>query len=75
MKGAVAMDHLEATQEYARALLSAAERTRWLASSFGGGRLRPRIENILSYRRLSAGSAVAFGTLILAIAYLLLTNA
>ena len=65
----------EQRKEYARALLSAAERTRWLASSFGGGRLRPRIENILSYRRLSAGSAVAFGTLILAIACFLLTNA
>lgn len=60
---------------YARALLSATEQSRAFSSSFGGARIRIRIENILSYRKISTASAIAFAALLLSVAYALLTNA
>ena len=45
------------------------------ASAFGGAKIRVRIDRILNYRRLSIGAVVCFTALILAIAYVLLTNA
>lgn len=65
----------EQKKEYARALVSSAEKTNVFVSAFGGARIRTRIENILSYKRMSALSAVGFSVLLLAIAYILLTNA
>ncbi|MGM9637484.1 MAG: M56 family metallopeptidase [Eubacteriales bacterium] len=62
-------------KEYAHTLLSTAERTNVFAATFGGANIRTRIENILSYRKLSAISIIAFLALIIAIAYTLLTNA
>lgn len=62
-------------KEYAYTLLSTAEKNNLFAASFGGARIRTRIENILSYRKVSCISIVAFSTLILTIAYVLLTNA
>lgn len=62
-------------KEYAHALLSTVEKANVFTASFGGAKIRIRIENILSYRKLSAASTVAFSALILSIAYVLLTNA
>lgn len=62
-------------KEYAHTLLSAVEKTNVFAATFGGANIRTRIENILSYRKLSAISVIAFLALIIAIAYTLLTNA
>lgn len=62
-------------KEYARALLSTAEKTNVFAASFGGSSIRLRIENILSYKKISLFSIVIFSTLIIAITYVLLTNA
>ena len=45
------------------------------ASPFGGAKVRLRVKNILNYRKLSALSVVGFAALVLAIAYVLLTNA
>ena len=65
----------EQRKEYAHALLSAVERTSVFASSFGGAKIRLRVENILSYKKLSALSAAGMAALLIAIAYILLTNA
>jgi hypothetical protein len=45
------------------------------ASGFGGAKVRTRIERILSYRKMTAASVIAFAALLAAIAYFLLTNA
>lgn len=60
---------------YALALLSSVEKTNVFASPFGGAKVRLRVKNILNYRKLSALSVVGFAALVLAIAYVLLTNA
>ena len=65
----------EQRKEYAHTLLSAVERTSVFASSFGGAKIRMRVENILSYKKLSALSAAGMVALLIAIAYILLTNA
>ena len=62
-------------KEYAYTLLSTAEKTNVFAASFGGSKIRIRIENILSYKKISYFSVVAFSALIIAICYVLLTNA
>jgi len=62
-------------KEYAYTLLSAAEKTSLFAAPFGGSGIKARIENILSYKKISLFSAAASAALLLAIAYVLLTNA
>ena len=62
-------------KEYAYTLLSTAEKTNVFAASFGGSKIRIRIENILSYKKISYFSIAAFSALIMAICYILLTNA
>ena len=62
-------------KEYAYTLLSTAEKTNVFAASFGGSKIRIRIENILSYKKISVFSIVAFSSLIMATCYVLLTNA
>ena len=62
-------------KKYAYTLLSTAEKTNVFAASFGGSKIRIRIENILSYKKISIFSIVAFSSLIIAICYVLLTNA
>ena len=65
----------EEKKRYARALICSAEKTNVFASAFGGAKIRMRIENILSYKKLSALSVVAITVLIAVAAYILLTNA
>ena len=62
-------------KEYALSLLASKTGTNVFASAFGGAKIRTRIENILSYRKMKWISSVAFAVLALAIAYVLLTNA
>ena len=62
-------------KEYAYTLLSTAEKINVFAASLGGSKIRIRIENILSFKKISYFSVVAFSALIIAICYLLLTNA
>ena len=63
------------SKEYASALLVCKQGTTVFASAFGGARIRTRIENILSFKKLTWISLVAFITLISVIFYVLLTNA
>ena len=60
---------------YALSLINAAEKKSVFASAFGGADLHPRIERILSYRKISVFSAVCFIAFAVSVAYLLLTNA
>ena len=62
-------------KEYASALLSCAAGKSFFASAFGGARTRVRIENILSYKKLTVLSTLAFGALLAAVAFVLITNA
>ena len=62
-------------KEYALSLLDSKTGTNVFASAFGGAKIRTRIENILSYRKMKWISLVAFAVLTLAISYVLLTNA
>lgn len=62
-------------KEYAYTLLSTAGKTNLFVASFGGSKIRIRIENILSYSKISILSIVSFAALVIAICYVLLTNA
>lgn len=65
----------EERREYARSLLRCAQSRSVFVSAFGGAKVRTRIENILSYRQMTAVSAAGFTVLLIAILYTLLTNA
>ena len=60
-------------KEYARVLLESRERA-GLVCAFGGAKISARIENILSFRRLTRLSLTACITLIGALFWVLLTN-
>jgi beta-lactamase regulating signal transducer with metallopeptidase domain len=60
---------------YASALLDFKENATVFASAFGGAKVRTRIENILSYKKMSVFSLICFVILWCAIFYFLLTNA
>jgi len=62
-------------KEYARSLLENSGSTNVFASAFGGARIRTRIENILSFRKMTWVSLSVFLMLIVSIFYVLLTNA
>ena len=62
-------------KEYAISLLEIKQGTTVFASAFGGTKIRTRIENILSFKRLTWLSIVAFEALFVIIFYILLTNA
>ncbi len=65
----------EERKEYARSLLACAESKNLFASAFGGAKIRTRIENVLSYKRMTGISAVSFTFLFASIIYVLITNA
>lgn len=65
----------ENQKNYALALVNCAKSKNLFISAFGGAKLRVRIDHILSYKKMSALSAVGFGALAIVIAYALLTNA
>ncbi|MBE6790449.1 MAG: M56 family metallopeptidase [Ruminococcaceae bacterium] len=62
-------------KDYASSLLESKQGETVFASSFGGAKILTRIENILSFKKLSRLSLIAFIALIGAIFYVLLTNA
>ncbi|MCH5204580.1 MAG: peptidase M56 BlaR1 [Oscillospiraceae bacterium] len=65
----------ERAREYALALLESKQSATVFASAFGGARIRTRIENILSFNKMTWFSLTVFIALLLAIFYVLLTNA
>ena len=65
----------ENVKNYATALLTCAAGKSYFASAFGGAKTKVRIENILSYKKLTLLSTLVFGALIAAIAFVLITNA
>ena len=62
-------------KQYALALVDAARPKNVFVSAFGGAKLRTRVENVLSYRKMSAAACVGLAALVAAVAYVLLTNA
>lgn len=62
-------------KEYALSLLESKQGATVFASAFGGAKIRTRIENILSFKKLTWLSLTVFGALISVIFYVLLTNA
>lgn len=63
------------SKEYASALLECRQSATVFTSAFGGARIRTRIENILSFKKLTWISLMVFIALISVIFYVLLTNA
>ena len=74
-ESAVAKFSKEEQKEYATALLDCTASKSLFVSAFGGAKVRMRIENVLSYKKMTAVSLAGFSVLILAIMYALLTNA
>jgi len=62
-------------KDYARALLESGYGVAVFASAFGGARIRTRVENILSFKKMTWLSLVLFTVLVVMIFYVLLTNA
>ncbi len=62
-------------KEYAMTLLKSKETAAVFASAFGGAKIRTRIENILSFRKMTWFSLTAALVLIGLVFYVLLTNA
>lgn len=65
----------EHAKEYALSLLESKQGTTVFASAFGGAKIRTRIENILSIKKLTGLSLTVFIVLLGAVFYVLLTNA
>ncbi len=65
----------DSAKNYASSLLESRQGTTVFASAFGGAKIRTRIENILSFKKLTWLSLTVFVALIGTIFYVLLTNA
>lgn len=65
----------DGAKEYARSLLDSTESMTIFASAFGGAKIRTRIENILSFKKITRVALLGSILLITAIFYVLLTNA
>ena len=74
-EAAVSQYSAEERKDYARALLDCSRSKSLFASAFGGAKVRTRIENVLSYKKMTVISSAGFTILILTIIYALLTNA
>lgn len=72
---AVAGYDINERKEYARTLLNCTPRKNVFVSAFGGAKVRLRIENVLSQKPMTLFSTLGFTTLVIAIIYVLLTNA
>jgi beta-lactamase regulating signal transducer with metallopeptidase domain len=68
--------NLEERKNYARILLtySTTERMRYV-STFGSSKVKVRIKNVVSYKKLTLLSSIFFAGLMLAVIFILLTNA
>ena len=65
----------EHAKDYASSLLESRQNTNEFISAFGGAKIRTRIENILSFKKLTCFSFILFIILIGTIIFALLTNA
>ncbi len=65
----------EQRKQYALSLLDCIEKPTLFASGFGGSKIRTRVENILSFQKMTWFSLTAFSVLLGMIFYILLTNA
>lgn len=74
-EAAIAKYDEEKRKEYARSLLDCAESKILFASAFGGARIRTRIENILSFKKMTRISLIGFSLLAVSIIIALITNA
>ena len=72
---AVAGYDIDERKDYARTLLKCTGSRSMLVSAFGGAKIRTRIENVLSYKRMTVFSAIGFSILVIVIIFTLLTNA
>ena len=72
---AVAGYDIDERKDYARTLLKCTGSRSMLVSAFGGAKIRTRIENVLSYKRMTVLSAIGFSILVIVIIFTLLTNA
>lgn len=63
------------SKEYALSLLESKQSANVFTSAFGGAKIKTRIENILSFKKITWISLILFLTLLTAIFYVLLTNA
>lgn len=72
---AVAGYDIDERKDYARTLLKCTDSRSMLVSAFGGAKIRTRIENVLSYKRMTVFSAIGFSILVIVIIFTLLTNA
>ncbi|MFT3951607.1 MAG: M56 family metallopeptidase [Oscillospiraceae bacterium] len=69
------LEQPQRAKAYAAALLRCAAGKSYFVSAFSGAKTRVRIENILSYQKLTFASALAFGVFLAAVAFVLITNA
>lgn len=67
--------NMDEQKRYAYAVLSCSSQRNLFVTAFGGAKIRVRIENILSYKKLTAAACISFGLLLAAIITVLLTNA
>lgn len=74
-ESAIAKYSREQRKEYALSLVDSAERRNLLASAFGGAKISKRVENILSFQKMTWLSLFGSSALILSIIIALLTNA
>jgi beta-lactamase regulating signal transducer with metallopeptidase domain len=75
-QAAVKRMKLEDRKYYAQILLTYTTRDKTVfTSAFGSSKVKVRIKNILSYKKLTLLSTISFMGMVLAVAFLLLTNA
>lgn len=65
----------EQMKQYARLLLDCMDKPTIFVSAFGSAKIRTRIENILSFKKMTLVSLIGFSVLLTMIFYILLTNA
>lgn len=63
------------TMDYALTILTYSSGKAFFSSAFGGTKTKVRIENILSYKKLTILSSICFATLLLVITVIIITNA
>ena len=63
------------TKEYASTILTCSSGKAFFGSAFGGAKTKVRIENVLTYKKLTVLSSLCFATFVLVIAVIIITNA
>jgi len=63
------------TKEYARTIIAYSSGKAFFSSAFGGAKTKVRIENVLSYKKLTIFSSFCFAALVLLVTVIIITNA